>query len=54
LPTGIPEPPSLPCRQDQADAWEKQLHRDSEQLAHTLSLHVLGTAVTTIRELGRV
>lgn len=35
------------------DAWMEQLRRDSEELAHTLSPHVVDAALATIRDLGR-
>lgn len=50
----VPAPPGLPRLQGQADAWEDQLHRDSGELTHGLSRHVVDTAVATVRELGRV
>jgi len=50
----IPAPPGLPHLQEQADGWEEQLHRDSEELVHALSPRVLDAAVATIHELGRV
>lgn len=50
----IPAPPGLPRLREQADVWEKQLHKDAEELTHALSRHVVDAAVATVRELGRV
>lgn len=50
----IPAPPGLPRLQEQADGWEAQLHRDSEELVHRLAPRVLDAAAATIHELGRV
>jgi streptomycin 6-kinase len=50
----IAAPPGLPRLREQADAWEEQLRRDAEELAHTLPRHVVNAAVATVRELGRV
>jgi streptomycin 6-kinase len=49
----VPAPPGLPRLREQADAWEERLGKDAEELPHTLSRHVLDTAVATVRELGR-
>jgi streptomycin 6-kinase len=49
----IPAPPGLPRLRDQAGAWEEQLCKDAEGLAHALPRRVLGAAVATVRELGR-
>ncbi|KUN10258.1 kinase [Streptomyces yokosukanensis] len=50
----VPAPPGLPRLRKQADAWERQLRKDAEELTHTLSRHVVDAAVATVRELGRV
>ncbi|MER7756708.1 aminoglycoside phosphotransferase family protein [Kitasatospora sp. NPDC097643] len=50
----IPAPSGLPRLREQADAWEEQLRRDADELAHPLPHHVLDAAVATARELGRV
>ncbi|GGW67409.1 aminoglycoside phosphotransferase family protein [Streptomyces xantholiticus] len=49
----IPAPPGLPRLREQADAWEEQLRKDAEELAHALPRQVLDVAVGTVRELGR-
>ncbi len=49
----VPAPSGLPRLQEQADAWEEQLRKDAEELAHTLRDHVVDAAVATVRELGR-
>src|SRR3954470_2875401 len=49
----IPAPPGLPRLREQADAWEKQLCLDAEELPDALPRRVLDTAVATVRELGR-
>ncbi|MFE9644073.1 aminoglycoside phosphotransferase family protein [Streptomyces sp. NPDC006365] len=49
----VPAPPGLPLLRERADAWEEQLHRDAEELPHTLPRHVLDAALATVRELGR-
>ncbi|MEV6046272.1 aminoglycoside phosphotransferase family protein [Streptomyces xanthochromogenes] len=49
----IPAPPGLPRLCEQADAWEKQLREDTEELSHPLPRQVLDAAVATVRELGR-
>lgn len=48
----VPAPPCLPRLQDQADAWEQELHRDAEELPHGLSRHVVDAALSTVRDLG--
>lgn len=50
----IPAPPGLPRLRDLADTWEEQLHKDAEELTHTLSRYVVDAAVATVRELGRI
>jgi streptomycin 6-kinase len=50
----IPAPPGLPRLREQADAWEEQLGKDAEELAHALPRYVVDAAVATVRELGRV
>ncbi|MET9657778.1 aminoglycoside phosphotransferase family protein [Streptomyces sp. NPDC006510] len=49
----IPAPPELPRLREQADAWESQLRRDTEELTHTLSRYAVDAAVATVQELGR-
>ncbi|SDM61150.1 aminoglycoside phosphotransferase family protein [Allokutzneria albata] len=49
----IPAPPGIPGLREQADAWEKQLRSDAEELAHALPQHVVDAAVATLDELGR-
>ncbi|MEU9202891.1 aminoglycoside phosphotransferase family protein [Streptomyces sp. NPDC048332] len=49
----IPAPPGLPRLRDHADAWEKQLCKDAEDLTHALPRQVLDAAVATVRDLGR-
>ncbi|MDI3405024.1 aminoglycoside phosphotransferase family protein [Streptomyces cavernicola] len=48
----VPAPPGLPRLQDQAAAWEGQLHLDHAELAHGLSSRALAAAVATVRELA--
>ncbi|MGW2814480.1 aminoglycoside phosphotransferase family protein [Streptomyces sp. NPDC001415] len=50
----IPAPPGIPRLREQADAWEEQLRKDADELAHSLSPRVVDAAVATVRELGRV
>ncbi|MER5312780.1 aminoglycoside phosphotransferase family protein [Streptomyces sp. NPDC002773] len=50
----VPAPPDLPRLKDQAGLWEEQLHKDATELTHALPRHVVGAAVATVRELGRV
>ncbi|MFI1104013.1 aminoglycoside phosphotransferase family protein [Streptomyces melanogenes] len=50
----VPAPPGLPRLRERADAWEEQLRKDTAELTHALSPHVVGAAVDTVRELGRV
>ncbi|MER7579593.1 aminoglycoside phosphotransferase family protein [Kitasatospora sp. NPDC097691] len=50
----VPAPPGLPRLRGQAEAWEEQLRRDDEELAHPLPRPVLDAAVATVRELGPV
>lgn len=49
----IPAPPGLPRLREQAEAWEKQLRKDAEELPHALPRQVLDAAMATVRELGR-
>ncbi|OAH13847.1 aminoglycoside phosphotransferase family protein [Streptomyces jeddahensis] len=49
----IPAPPGLPRLREQADAWEEELRKDAEELAHVLSRYAVDAAVATVRELGR-
>lgn len=49
----IPAPPRMPRLQDQADAWEQQLHHDRHELAHHLTAPAVDAALATIRDLGR-
>jgi streptomycin 6-kinase len=49
----VPAPPGLPRLREQADAWEEQLGKDTEELTHALPRRVLDAAVATVRELGR-
>ncbi|MFJ6433294.1 aminoglycoside phosphotransferase family protein [Streptomyces sp. NPDC091416] len=49
----IPAPPGLPRLREHADAWEKQLRKDAEDLTHALPRQVLDAAVATVRDLGR-
>ncbi|MFE4641775.1 aminoglycoside phosphotransferase family protein, partial [Streptomyces sp. NPDC056730] len=50
----VPAPPGLPRLRERADAWEEQLRRDAQELAHTLSRHVVEAAAATVRELGGI
>ncbi|MGP4044717.1 aminoglycoside phosphotransferase family protein [Streptomyces sp. 2A115] len=50
----IPAPPGLPRLRERADAWEKQLRQDAQELTHALPRYVVDSAVATVRELGRV
>ncbi|MFJ8538662.1 aminoglycoside phosphotransferase family protein [Streptomyces sp. NPDC093591] len=52
-PSGPPAPPRLPRLRERADAWEEELRRDAEELAHPLPRRVLDAALATVRELGR-
>ncbi|MEV1170401.1 aminoglycoside phosphotransferase family protein [Nonomuraea sp. NPDC049784] len=49
----IPAPPGLPRLREQAGAWEERLREDADELTHSMSRHVVGAAVATVRELGR-
>ncbi|MFB8348776.1 aminoglycoside phosphotransferase family protein [Streptomyces niveus] len=49
-----PAPPGLPRLCERADAWVRQLHADTEELAPVPSPRVVDAAVATVRELGRV
>ncbi|MFI6444378.1 aminoglycoside phosphotransferase family protein [Kitasatospora sp. NPDC050543] len=49
----VPAPAGLPRLRDQADAWEEQLLKDAEELAHPLPRHVMEAAEATVRDLGR-
>lgn len=48
----IPAPEQLPRLQDQADAWEQQLRRDTAELPHVLPTVTVDAAVATVRELA--
>ncbi|MDJ1136104.1 aminoglycoside phosphotransferase family protein [Streptomyces iconiensis] len=50
----VPAPPGLPRLRERADAWEEQLLRDAEELAHGLSRQAVDAALATVSELGRV
>ncbi|RYJ21903.1 streptomycin 6-kinase [Streptomyces sp. L-9-10] len=50
----VPAPPGLPRLREQADAWEKELRKDAEELAHTMPRHVVDAATATVRELGSI
>ncbi len=50
----VPAPPGLPRLSARADAWEEQLRRDAAELPHALPDRVLGAALATVRDLGRV
>ncbi|MFD7087172.1 aminoglycoside phosphotransferase family protein [Streptomyces sp. NPDC059896] len=50
----VPAPPGLPRLRERADAWEEQLRRDAQELAHTMSRHVVEAAAATVRELGGI
>ncbi|MFJ9033786.1 aminoglycoside phosphotransferase family protein [Streptomyces sp. NPDC102274] len=50
----VPAPPGLPRLRDQADAWEEQLRKDAEELAHTVPHYVVDAAAATVRELGNI
>lgn len=50
----VPAPPGLPRLRERADAWEQQLRTDAAEFSHALPSYVLGAAVATVRELGRV
>ncbi|WP_433430440.1 hypothetical protein [Nonomuraea sp. CA-141351] len=47
----IPAPPDLPRLREQAGAWEERLREDAGELTHSMSRHVVGAAVATVREL---
>ncbi|MFG2222300.1 aminoglycoside phosphotransferase family protein [Streptomyces sp. NPDC048644] len=48
----VPAPPGLPRLRERAAAWEEQLRKDADELAHALSPHVVDAAVATARELA--
>lgn len=50
----VPAPPSLPRLRDRADAWERELYRDAEELPHGLPRYAVDAAVATVREVGSV
>ncbi|MFJ9213417.1 aminoglycoside phosphotransferase family protein [Streptomyces sp. NPDC102264] len=50
----VPAPPGLPRLREQADAWEKELRKDAEELAQTMPRHVVDAATATVRELGSI
>ncbi|GAA0955471.1 aminoglycoside phosphotransferase family protein [Actinocorallia libanotica] len=50
----VPAPPALPRLKDRAEAWEKRLREDAEELPHALPPHVVDAAAATARELGGV
>lgn len=50
----VPAPPGLPRLCGQASVWEGQLHADALELRHALPRRVVGAAVATVRDLGRV
>lgn len=50
----VPAPPGLPRLSERADAWERELLRDAEELPHTMERRTVDAAVATVRELARV
>lgn len=50
----VAAPPVLPRLRDQARSWEEELRQDAAELTHSLPSRVVGAAIATARELGRV
>ncbi|MFD7022036.1 aminoglycoside phosphotransferase family protein [Promicromonospora sukumoe] len=50
----VPAPPELPRLQHQAEAWERGLRRDAQELPHGLSRHAVDAALSTVHDLGKV
>lgn len=49
----IPAPPDLPRLNEQAAAWENQLHLDAAELTHPLAPETVDAAAETARDLGQ-